>query len=129
MQITKRSQYALRAMIVLAKEKDKTCSIRVISEKEDISFGYLEKIFSKLEKKGLVLSKRGVSGGYILSKSPEKISLKDILDAVNESVFMVDCVNNYCSRNNTCGASKAWKKVNKQLEETLSSIKLSQLIK
>ncbi len=129
MQITKRSQYALRAMIVLAKEKDKTCSIRVISEKEDISFGYLEKIFSKLEKKGLVLSKRGVSGGYILSKSPEKISLKDILDAVNESVFMVDCVNKYCPRNSTCGASKAWKKVNKQLEETLSSIKLSQLIK
>ncbi len=129
MQITKKSQYALRAMIVLAKRKKEVQSLRFISKEENISFDYLEKIFSKLEKGGLVKSKRGAAGGYLLSRAPAKITIKDIFDAVGEPVFIVDCIGKKCPRDDICRASRAWKKINKTVEESLSSIKLSTLIK
>lgn len=122
MKATKRSQYALRAMILLG---EKPLSLRIIAEKEGIPFDYLEKIFSKLEKSGLVVSRRGSAGGYSLAS--KNITLKDILDAVEEPVFVVDCIEKGCPRDGTCVASKAWKSVNKAVREALSSVKLSDL--
>jgi len=129
MKATKKTQYALRAMIILAREKKSTCSLRIIAEEEDISFDYLEKVFSRLEKKGLVVSKRGASGGYFLSRKPEKITLKDIFDAVEEPIFIVDCIKRGCQRDKNCRASVAWRKVNERVEDALLSVKLSELIK
>ena len=66
MKISKRSQYGLRAMVYLAsvfKQKKKIRPLKEISQKENISFDYLEKIVAQLEKKGLVGAKRGVGGG------------------------------------------------------------------
>ena len=128
MQTTKRAQYALRAMIVLAKSTE-IQSLRSIAEEEGISFDYLEKIFSKLEKGGLIKAKRGAAGGYFLSRLPEKITLKDIFDAVEEPIFVVDCIEKKCPRDNTCKASKAWKKINKAIKKSLSSVTLFDLIK
>ncbi len=129
MKTTKRTQYALRAMINLARSENKVLSLRSISEKEGISFDYLEKIFSKLEKASLVDSKRGATGGYLLSRPSNEIALKDIFDAVEETVSVVDCIEARCPRDSGCRASGAWKKVNKRIEETLYSIKLSDLAK
>ncbi len=129
MKTTKRTQYALRAMINLARSEGEVVSLRSISEKEGISFDYLEKIFSKLEKASLVDSKRGATGGYLLSRPSDKITLKDIFDAVEESIFIVDCIETNCPRDSGCRASGAWKKVNRKIEETIYSIKLSDLIK
>lgn len=128
MQATKKAQYALRGVLFLAKEK-RVCSLRSIAKQEDISFDYLEKIFSKLEKKGLVNSKRGATGGYILSRLPEKITLKDVFDAVEEQISIVSCIEKYCPRDSSCRASKAWRKVNKEIKSSLSAIKLSDLLK
>ena len=80
MKVSKRTQYGLRAMVYLATafgKKGKICSLKEISEKENISFDYLEKIISRLEKKGLVRAKRGVRGGYFLGRSPKKIKIGD----------------------------------------------------
>ncbi len=98
MKATKRTQYALRAMINLAGDKGKVVSLRSISEKESISFDYLEKIFSKLEKASLVNSKRGAAGGYLLSRSSNEIALKDIFDAVEEPISVVDCIKMKCPK-------------------------------
>ncbi len=127
MKATKKTQYALRAMIVLSKRGDSPLSLRIIAKKEGISFDYLEKIFSKLEKKGLVTSKRGATGGYFFSKDPGKITLKDIFDAVEEPISIVTCLTMSCPRDGNCRASKAWRKVNGKIEEAFSSIKLSEL--
>ncbi len=129
MKATKRTQYALRAMINLAESEGEVLPLRSVSEKEGISFDYLEKIFSKLEKASLVNSRRGATGGYFLSRASDKITLKDIFDAVEETVSVVDCIETKCPRDSGCRASGAWKKVNKRIEETLYSIKLSDLIK
>ncbi len=126
MQITKRAQYALRAMIVLA-EKKKVCPLREVAKEEAIPFDYLEKIFSKLEKENLVVSKRGPLGGYVLSRLPDKITLKNIFDAVGEPVLAIDCLKMGCPRDKSCRASRAWREVNTKVEEALSSIKLSDL--
>ncbi len=128
MKATKKSQYALRAMIIIAKKRDSVVSLRIISEEEEIPLFYLEKIFSKLEKKDLVESKRGVSGGYFLSREPGDITLKDIFSAVGEPVRVVDCFGEKCPRSADCKASKAWIEVNRKIEETLSLIKLSDLL-
>ncbi len=128
MRTTKRSQYALRAMIIIAKKGGAPCSLSVIGEKERISPYYLEKIFANLEKKGLVKAKRGAKGGYFLKKTPKEISLKDVFNAVGEKVDIADCVAKKCPRDGDCGASRAWKKVDNEIEKTLSSIKLSSLL-
>jgi len=101
--------------------------LRVIAEKEGIPFDYLEKVFSMLEKGGLVSSRRGVLGGYYLSRSPREITLKDIFEALGEPVYVVGCVENNCPRNKSCHAFKAWERVNKEVERSLSSVKLSEL--
>ncbi len=129
MRATKRAQYALRAMIFLGKKREDISSLRSIAEAEDISFDYLEKILSKLEKKNLVNSKKGSMGGYSLSKNPEEITLKDIFDAVDEPISLVDCLKKSCPLDDSCRAIHAWKKVNKKIEEALLSVKLSDLLK
>ena len=138
MKISKKSQYGLRAMVYLAgvfgKEK-KICSLREISEKENISFDYLEKIMSKLEKKGLVSSKRGVRGGYLLSRAPEKITVGQIIKVLEGSLAPVKCVakekrERYtCPRRRICKTLSVWQKIQDTLNLTLNSITLADLVK
>lgn len=127
MRATKKAQYALRAVIFLAKKKE-VSSLRSIAEAEGISFDYLEKILSKLEKSNLVESKKGVTGGYLLAKNPKSINLKDVFDAVGEPISLVDCLKKRCPLDSKCRAIKAWKKVNTKIEEALLSVKLSDLL-
>ncbi len=129
MKTTKKTQYALRAMLFLAKNTNKVCPISIIAKKENISFDYLEKIFSKLEKNGLVISKKGATGGYFLPKNYCNITLKDIFVATEEKVAIVDCILNKCAQGGSCDAMRAWKNVNQKIEEALLSIKLSDLCK
>lgn len=127
MKTTKRTQYALRGLLLLLNDKGNVLPLSFLSEEENIPFDYLEKIFSKLEKKGLIESKRGVNGGYYISQDAKEITLKDVFDAVDERVSIVDCLTKECPRDSNCKASKAWKKVNSKIEEAFSSIKLSEL--
>ena len=115
-------------MLFLSKRKEPS-SLRDVAEKEDIPFDYLEKIFSRLEKAGFLISKRGVSGGYLLATPLEKVSLQDVFDAVGESVAIVNCIESTCSKGSACRAAKGWKKANKDIKKTLSEIKLSDLLK
>ncbi len=127
MQTTKRAQYALRAMIILAKEED-ICSLRSIAKREGISLDYLEKVFSFLEKGDLVKAKRGAGGGYLLFRNAEEITLKDIFRAVKEPVLSIDCLSGKrCPHDGSCSAIRAWKEVREKIKKTLSSIKLSDL--
>ncbi len=127
MRTTKKTQYALRAMILLGK-KEESRPLSYIAKKEGISVHYLEKIFSKLEESGLVESKRGTKGGYFLKKNSSNVTLEDIFNAVGEDVSVADCVTSGCSRNKKCKAAKAWKKIDEKIKNALSSIKLSDLL-
>ncbi len=129
MKISKKSQYGLRALVFLARNKDNFLSLRKISEKEKISFDYLEKIFSKFEKSGIVKSKKGSQGGYSLALAPDKIKVGKVLNALEGDIALVECVGNKkCVFEKSCKTINAWKKIQESLEKTINSISLKDLI-
>tara|TARA_B100000029_G_scaffold487170_1_gene542430 strand:- start:505 stop:945 length:441 start_codon:yes stop_codon:yes gene_type:complete len=92
MKLTSKGRYAVMAMADLAKNNAKTpISLTEISLRQGISLSFLEQLFLKLKKNNLVLSVRGPSGGYVLSKSPEDIKLSTIINAVDEKIKTVKC--------------------------------------
>jgi Rrf2 family protein len=132
MQFSKKSQYGLVAMIYLAEnfqDAKKYCSLREVSEERNISFSYLEKILLKLEKRNLIESKKGVKGGYRLQKPPQEIKISEIIKSLEGSIGIIDCIHNDCDRRGDCKAIKVWEKIQKALDQALSSITLKSLIK
>jgi Rrf2 family protein len=132
--ISKKAQYGLRAMVCLAKshKSKKVLSTKTISKIEGIPFEFLEKIILQLEKARLVKGIRGVSGGYIIAKSPREINVNDVVSVLenkpkNGNKPVVDC--SFCQRKKGCLTRDVWARVDFALAKTLSSITLSNLIK
>lgn len=127
MQISKKTQYGLRAMIYLAKNYNnkKICPLSEISEKENISYDFLEKIISELESAGLVKARRGVKGGYFLSKDPKNIKVGEII-RVLEATIPVSCFG--CFKAEFCGAKIFWDDLKKSLDSAFNSKTLKDLI-
>jgi Rrf2 family protein len=83
MQISRRVDYGLRAVIYLSvQEPRKCCSITEIAKKQGVPKKFLEKIIQDLMRCGLIKSKRGECGGYTLARSPERISFSDVIAAI-----------------------------------------------
>ena len=95
MKLSSKGRYAVMAMADLAKNHDpRPISLNEISLRQGISILYLEQLFLKLKQNSLVISTRGPSGGYVLSKSPDQIKLSNIISAVDEEVKMLKCNKN-----------------------------------
>ena len=118
----------MRAMILLAKnyKSKELLSLKEIAKRELIPFDFLEKIVSQLEKAKLVKGKKGAGGGYVLAKAPQKITAKDIVDVL-EDTMPVNCT--LCKKKNKCASKSVWAKVDLALIKALKSVKLSSLIK
>ncbi|MFY0691292.1 MAG: Rrf2 family transcriptional regulator [Paracoccaceae bacterium] len=87
MKLSTKGRYAMVALADLAQEQDSgLVSLGEISKRQDISLPYLEQLFVKLRRAGLVTSVRGPGGGYKLAKSPDSIRVSEILAAVDETV-------------------------------------------
>ena len=92
MKLTSKGRYAVMALVDLAKFNSiNPVSLRDISLRQGISLDYLEQILSKLRKKEIVQSVRGIQGGYVLNKKAKEIKLTNIFDAVDEKVKTVQC--------------------------------------
>ena len=92
MKLTSKGRYAVMALVDLARfDNVNPVSLRDISLRQGISLDYLEQIFSKLRKKEIVQSVRGIQGGYILNKKTKEIKLNNIFEAVDEKVKTVQC--------------------------------------
>jgi Rrf2 family protein len=105
--------------------------LKDIAKREDISEKYLSIIVISLKSAGLIQSTRGAHGGYMLSLSPEKITVQDIFDALEGKICLVDCVNNPkdCPRVGTCPTRDIWSVLAEKIRETLSSVTLADLVK
>ena len=87
MKLSTKGRYAMVALADLALAREgELVSLSEISKRQDVSLPYLEQLFVKLRRAGLVTSVRGPGGGYKLSKSPDAIRVSEILEAVDESV-------------------------------------------
>lgn len=131
MRISTKSQYGLRAMVYLAKvfKKNQVFPLREIAKKEDISFDYLEKIISKLAKAGLVKAKKGVQGGYFLTKKPSKIKIGEIITVLEGEMALVRCLKYFCPKEKKCLTKNFWEKMQRALNSVLNSLTLADLIK
>jgi Rrf2 family iron-sulfur cluster assembly transcriptional regulator len=132
MRITTKGRYALRAVITLAKTNgEKPVSIRELAEIESISPEFLEQIFFKLKKTGMISSTRGPGGGFTLQKKPDEISLNEILEAAGEGTRFTPCTANngeICDRMDDCLAHTVWKSVHDSIKGYLNSINLQHII-
>ncbi|OIO07063.1 hypothetical protein AUJ27_03035 [Candidatus Falkowbacteria bacterium CG1_02_37_44] len=127
------TSYGLRAMINLAKNHNRgSISLSKIAKTENISSGYLEKIFSKLKKAKLIKSAKGPTGGYILSASPSKISISRIIKCLEGEKSLFYCLHNNqkinCSQKCHCGVNKVLTNIEQAIKNSLDKLKLSDLI-
>lgn len=130
MKLSTRSRYGVRLMLSLARSYGQgLLFLKDIAKTEGISEKYLSLIIIPLRGVGLVNSTRGAHGGYTLARSPEKITLKEIVDVL-EGNCIVDCIKDpaACSRVETCASRDIWKLLEGRISETLEGITLQQLV-
>ncbi len=132
-QISAKHHYGLRLALHLAQSyyQGKPISLNKISSYEQISLKYLEQLVVPLKVNGFVKSLRGRSGGYIMVKNPNKVTLKDIIWLYNDKNYLVDCLApaNDCPLDEWCISKQVWAEVQKSIEKTLNNITLGSLIK
>jgi Rrf2 family iron-sulfur cluster assembly transcriptional regulator len=134
MRLTTKGRFAVTAMIDLALRQDKgPVTLAGISERQNISLSYLEQLFGKLRRHGLVSSVRGPGGGYCLFKQLPQISVADIIVAVDEPLDTTQCGGaEDCNGNSTphrrCMTHDLWSNLNRHMFSYLESVKLDTLV-
>jgi Rrf2 family iron-sulfur cluster assembly transcriptional regulator len=130
MRLTTKGQYAVRAMVNLAcREADSPVSLKDISADEGISLSYLEQLFVKLRKGGVVSSVRGPGGGYVLARDAADINVADVITVVEEPLNPVACLDDDtgCDLSSNCITQKVWKGLGDKIKEFLSSVTIEDL--
>jgi len=127
MNFSKKAEYGLRAVVVLAKNYPQMTSITEIAKGEKISAKYLEQLFATLRQKNIIKSQQGKTGGYVLSKKPDFVRVGRVIEALEGPIKIMDCQSKQCN-SKKCRSKKVWKTLEKQIKRTLNEIKLSELI-
>lgn len=130
MKLTTKGRYAVTAMLDLALNEYKgPTSLADISQRQGISLSYLEQLFSKLRKKGLVASVRGPGGGYLLGKDKSSISVATVVEAVSESMDATKCQGKSgCQKGEICLTHHLWQDLSSQIYSFLDGISLQDLV-
>lgn len=130
MRLTTKGRYAVTAMLDLALHYNEgPITLADISQRQGISLSYLEQLFSKLRKNGLVDSARGPGGGYRLSRDASEICVADVITAVDEKVDAMRCEGKgNCQDNGKCLTHELWCDLSSQIYAFLKGIDLAQLV-
>lgn len=130
MKLTTKGRYAVTAMLDLALHTDQgPITLAEISERQEISLSYLEQLFSKLRKNGLVASARGPGGGYRLSRNAADICVVDVITAVDEKIDARRCEGaGNCQGEKTCLTHELWCDLSNQIYKFLKGISLGDLV-
>ena len=132
MRLTTRGRYAVTALLDLALQDSQhaaAVSLSDIAKRQAISISYLEQLFSKLRKQGLVVSTRGASGGYHIAKPLADISVMHIIAAVDESIEARACEGQgNCQDGAMCLTHDLWTGLSEHIADYLSNVTLAELI-
>ena len=134
MRLSTKGRYAVMAMADLARrECDATRAIALaeIAGRQQISLSYLEQLFARLRRKGLVMSARGPGGGYRLAKTAEATSIADIVHAVDEPLRATRCASEgkgCMLKGERCLTHDLWEDLGHKIEDYLASVSLADVI-
>ena len=133
MRLSTKGRYGVAAMYELSTyDDDQSVSLKEIAKNQGLSLSYLEQLFSTLKKERLVISQRGAKGGYKLAKPPQKISVGDIIRAVEGPIEFSECVGgaeNYeCNKSSMCVTKDVWQEVNDSVNSVIDNITLQDLL-
>ncbi|MGM0437721.1 MAG: RrF2 family transcriptional regulator [Bacillota bacterium] len=124
MKTSKKTDYAIHALMILAKRINRELSVEEIAEIENVSSSYLAKVMQKLSRAGVVSASEGKRGGYSLAQAPEKIDLASIVKILEEEKNVFDCVDDVhgCEIRERCKIhavfTEAYEKMLEELEKT-----------
>ena len=135
MKLSTKGRYAVRALVDLTRYSEEgPVNLKSISEREGISVSYLEQLFNRLRRNGIVKSVRGPGGGYLLAKDKRQISIADVVSAVEEQLVLVDCASmsgslheGGCDRIESCVTRLVWEDLGKEVIKFLDSISMDDL--
>ena len=136
MRLSTKGRYAVMAMADLARRQDEPCravALADIATRQEISLSYLEQLFARLRRKGLVQSARGPGGGYRLAKTAEATSIADIVHAVDEPLRATRCAGHGsvkgCMKGGVrCVTHDLWEETGRQIYDYLSSVSLADVL-
>lgn len=130
MRLTTKGRFAVTAMIDLGMRHQRgPVTLAGISERQKISLSYLEQLFGRLRRQGIVDSVRGPGGGYCLAKPLEEISVAAIIRAVDETIDATQCGGmGTCQNGEPCMTHELWSGLNAHIYQYLEAVNLAQLV-
>jgi len=130
MEITRRTDYAIRILMELARSGGGPVSVRVLATSQDVPYAFARGIQRDLAAAGLVESRRGAAGGAVLTRSPEEITLLDVVHATQTNSSCSVCTNDptWCNRMGGCSVHKVWREADEMMTGYLGTKSLAGLI-
>jgi Rrf2 family cysteine metabolism transcriptional repressor len=130
MKLSTKGRYGVKAMVDLAiNYGEEPVSIKSISERQSISEYYLEQLFSTLRRAELIKSIRGAQGGYILNRSPQEITIHEVIEVLEGPIEVSNCLEDEACNNIDCCATRLlWKKIKDSIDSVTSSITLKDIV-
>ncbi len=129
--LSKKVEYAILAVQYMALSSKGIVSAKEIAEQLNISFEFLSKALQKLMKNGIIESKQGIRGGYVLSRPAEMISLADIINAQNDEIKVVDCLTEEsdcaCIREEDCSLRSPMQNIQQRINSILKSTSIADI--
>ncbi len=131
MKMTTKGRYAVTAMLDLAMHnQERAVNLADIARRQDISLTYLEQLFNKLKRNGLVQSSRGPGGGYRLAYDADDISIAKVIFSVDEQLDVTRCHGKQnCQKDARCLTHDLWMELNLHISSFLNSMTLGDLLK
>jgi Rrf2 family transcriptional regulator, cysteine metabolism repressor len=145
MMFSTKAEYGVRVMVALARRASETAdgvepvvSLAEIAERDGMPLAYLEHLVARLRKAGLIDSRRGSRGGYLLGRAAEQITMAEVVEALEGSIAPIECISEgpdgsvVCSResdpNHTCPTKLLWTRVRFSIVRTLADTTLADLL-
>lgn len=131
MRLSTKGRYGVRLMLDLASHcEGAPVFLKDIAERQEISEKYLWHLIAPLKAAGLVKSIRGAHGGYLLAKPPEEVTLREIVDVLEGSLSLVECVKtpSVCKRVQFCVTRDVWEEITESITHILEAISLKDMV-
>jgi len=130
LRVSKLTDYATAVMTCLASAGDGVTSAQALSERARLELPTVSKLLKQLAQAGLVASTRGINGGYRLARPPERITIADIVTAMEGPIGMTECSAHagLCDHEPHCGVRVNWQRINQAIANALANVTLADML-